>query len=145
MGIQGILGALNKAFRAAGLDYYCAAKPGVNLHHGKGNPNDFWYPDAVTVSGVHQAKGNEAESVYVIGADKIAQNEGDVQIRNHLFVAMSRSKGWVHLSGINIQGTSFAKEIEEVLRQGNTLQFLPSQPKRLLNDNDAEAGAGMTA
>ncbi|WP_162865715.1 ATP-binding domain-containing protein [Deinococcus wulumuqiensis] len=94
------------------------------------------------MSGVHQAKGNEAESVYVIGADKVAQHEADIQVRNHLFVAMSRSKGWVHLSGVGIAGTSFAREVEEVLRQGSTLTFLPSQPKRTLNDNDTDNGEG---
>ncbi|MGX9688661.1 ATP-binding domain-containing protein [Deinococcus wulumuqiensis] len=145
LGVEGILGALNKAFKAAGLDYYCAGKPGINQYYGKGNPNDFWHPGAITVSGVHQAKGNEAESVYVIGADKVAQNEADIQVRNHLFVAMSRSKGWVHLSGVGIAGTSFAREVEEVLHQGSTLTFLPSQPKRMLNDNDTDSGEGATA
>lgn len=140
LGTEGIFKAIHKAFKEAGLPYFCPGKPGVNQYWGKGNPNDFWQPEAVTVTGIHQVKGNEAESVYVVGADKIAENEDDIQLRNHLFVAMSRSKGWVHLSGVGLTGTSFGDEVAEVIRQGMTIHFYPSQPKRLLDDIEPEAG-----
>ncbi|WP_339098104.1 hypothetical protein ACINK0_18045 (plasmid) [Deinococcus sp. VB343] len=75
-----------------------------------------------------------------MGADKIAENEDDIQLRNHLFVAMSRSKGWVHLSGVGLTGTSFGDEVAEVIWQGMTIHFYPSQPKRLLDDIEPEGG-----
>lgn len=136
LGNEGILKAIHKAFKAAGIAYFCPGKPAPNQYYGQGNRNDFWYPDAVTVTGIHQVKGNEAESVYVVGADRVAQEEDNIQLRNHLFVALSRSKGWVHLSGVDIAQTSFGKEVEEVIRQGMTIRFLPSQPKRLLDDTE---------
>lgn len=137
LGTEGILTSIHKAFRAAGLTYYCAGKPQPNQVYGKGNPNDFWHPGAVTVTGIHQVKGNEAESVYVVGLDKVAADEDDVHLRNHLFVAMSRSKGWVHLSGVNVAATPLGAEVSEVIRQGTTLRFTPSQPRRSLDDQDA--------
>lgn len=88
------------------------------------------------MTGIHQVKGNEAESVYVVGLDKVAASEDDVQLRNHLFVAMSRSKGWVHLSGVDVASTPFGAEVQDVIHQGMTLQFSPSQPKQLLDDQD---------
>lgn len=140
LGTEGILRAIHRAFKEAGLPYYCPGKPAPNQYYGKGNPNDFWHPEAVTVTGIHQVKGNEAESVYVVGADKIAQDEDNIQLRNHLFVAMSRSKGWVHLSGVGIAETPFGQEAAEVIRQGTTLRFFPSQPKRSLDDLEPESG-----
>lgn len=134
LGTEGILKALHKAFKEAGLSYFCPGKPAPGQYYGKGNPNDFWHPEAITVTGIHQVKGNEAESVYVIGADKVAENEADVQVRNHLFVGMSRSRGWLHLSGVGIADTAFGREVSQVIEQGMTLRFLPSQPKRLLDD-----------
>lgn len=145
LGTAGILTSVHKAFRDAGLSYYCAGKPQPNQIYGKGNPNDFWHPGAVTVTGIHQVKGNEAESVYVVGLDKVASSEDDVQLRNHLFVAMSRSKGWVHLSGVHVSSTPFGAEVQEVINQGMTLHFSPSQPKRLLDDRDYSDADVMTS
>lgn len=36
--------------------------------------------------------------VYVVGADLVASNEGNIQLRNQLFVGLTRSKGWAKLS-----------------------------------------------
>lgn len=143
VGPAGTFKLLHQAFKDAGVTYYMPGKPATNQYWGKGNPNDFWHPGAVTVTGIHQVKGNEAESVYVIGADRIAEDESNIQLRNHLFVAMSRSKGWVHLSGVSLDTTSFGQEVREVLRQGMTLQFYPSQPRRALDDSAPEQHAGM--
>lgn len=38
--------------------------------------------------------------VYLVGLDNIAKNESDLKLRNQLFVALTRSRGWVSLSGI---------------------------------------------
>ncbi len=64
------------------------------------NPDLFWYPGGVTVSRIHRAKGNEADMVYVVGLDNIAKSESDINLRNQLFVALTRSRGWVQISGV---------------------------------------------
>ncbi|MFH7024334.1 MAG: ATP-binding domain-containing protein [Heteroscytonema crispum UTEX LB 1556] len=49
---------------------------------------------------IHRAKGNEADMVYVVGLDKIAKNESNIMLRNQLFVALTRSRAWVQVSGV---------------------------------------------
>ena len=61
-------------------------------------------------------------------------------MRNQLFVALSRSRGWVHLSGTNIPA-SFRQEVESVLRSGEKITFTMSRPTRNLTDQDDEPDA----
>ena len=79
------------------------------------DPNRFRCPGGVTVSGIHRAKGNEAASVHVVGLDAIADAESDATARNRLFVAMSRSQGWVSLTGTG--DAPFYAEVAEVLAE----------------------------
>ncbi|MHC5732134.1 MAG: ATP-binding domain-containing protein, partial [Nostoc sp.] len=65
------------------------------------NANNFWHEGAVTVSRIHRAKGNEANMVYIVGLDNIAKDESNIKLRNQLFVALTRSRAWVNLSGVN--------------------------------------------
>ena len=65
-----------------------------------GFKNKFWYEGAVTISRIHRAKGQEADMVYIIGLDNIAKAENNLLFRNQLFVAMTRSQGWLTISGI---------------------------------------------
>ena len=53
--------------------------------------------------------------VYVVGLDRIAAREDSIKLRNQLFVAISRSRGWVHLSGAGMEGSALAGEIRRVL------------------------------
>jgi superfamily I DNA and RNA helicase len=92
-----------RALQQRGIDYFVPATPKPNmLKADKDNrkPDKFWYEGAVTVSRIHQAKGNEADVVYVLGFDNIAKREADVNARNQVFVALTRTKGWAHLSGV---------------------------------------------
>ncbi len=50
--------------------------------------------------------------VYLVGLDNIAKNESDLKLRNQLFVALTRSRGWVSLSGIG--DYSFYDEVNQV-------------------------------
>ncbi|HLV09213.1 MAG TPA: ATP-binding domain-containing protein, partial [Halanaerobiales bacterium] len=85
------------------------------------DPDKFWNRGGVTITNIHRAKGNEAYMVYVIGLDKIAENEADFSLRNQLFVALTRTKGWLKVMGVG--NFPFYNEFRDVLKSGNTFEF----------------------
>jgi len=96
------------------------------------DPNCFWKEGGVTVSRIHRAKGNEAAVVYIIGVDQVAREEANPRMRNQLFVALTRSKGWVHLSGTGKY--DMYDEIEKVIEAGTIIEFSFSRPSRDMGD-----------
>jgi superfamily I DNA and RNA helicase len=112
-----------------GIDIYIPSTPDCNIlqtdkqHR---NPNQFWCEGGVTVSRIHRAKGNEAEMVYVVGLDNVAKDESNLQLRNQLFVALTRAKGWVKLSGIG--SYPMYEEMWRVIRSGDTFTFTFRRP-----------------
>ena len=96
------------------------------------DPNQFWHEGGVTVSQIHRAKGNEAKVVYIVGVDQIAREEASPHMRNQLFVALTRSKGWVHLSGTGQY--DLYGEIQEVIESGTMVEFSFSRPSRDMGD-----------
>lgn len=107
------------------IDIYIPAHSGKNILKPKDwkdkKPDQFWENGAVTISLVPRAKGNEAHMVYVIGADLVASNEANIQLRNQLFVGLTRSKGWAKLSGIGYY--DMYNEINNVIESGYTFEF----------------------
>ncbi|HAG85845.1 MAG TPA: DNA/RNA helicase, partial [Cyanobacteria bacterium UBA12227] len=100
------------------------------------DPNKFWCEGGVTVSRIHRAKGNEADMVYVVGLDKVAKDESNLQLRNQLFVALTRSKGWVKLSGIG--SYPMYEEMWRVIQSGDTFTFtFKCAPQREISVTDA--------
>ncbi len=100
------------------------------------DPNKFWCDGGVTVSRIHRAKGNEADMVYVVGLDKVAKDESNLQLRNQLFVALTRSKGWVKLSGIG--SYPMYEEMWRVIQSGDTFTFtFKCAPQREISVTDA--------
>jgi superfamily I DNA and RNA helicase len=71
-----------------------------NIHADKFSIKDFQTKNHVTLSTVHKAKGNESYSVYVVGVDALFALDPTVRERNILFTAITRSKGWVHITGV---------------------------------------------
>jgi superfamily I DNA and RNA helicase len=138
-GAADVQGAAAGALRRAGISYYVPAASSVNMKGDNARPNDFWHDGAVTVTTIHRAKGNEADSVYVLGLDLVAAEEHNLALRNQLFTAMSRSRGWLRLSGTGLQGTPFEREVQTVLASGTTLTFMPSVPRRRTDDEDLYA------
>ncbi|MBE9130218.1 pentapeptide repeat-containing protein, partial [Coleofasciculus sp. LEGE 07081] len=107
-----------------GIDIYIPSAVDCNiLQIDKDNrdPNKFWCEGGVTVSRIHRAKGNEAEMVYVVGLDQVAKDESNLQLRNQLFVALTRAKGWVKLSGVGSYG--LYEEMWQVMQSGDTFTF----------------------
>ncbi|HEY9597343.1 MAG TPA: ATP-binding domain-containing protein, partial [Cyanophyceae cyanobacterium] len=90
------------------------------------NPDCFWNEGGVTVSRVPRAKGNEADMVYVVGFDHVARNEQDVNLRNQLFVALTRARGWVSLSGVG--NYPMYEEMRQVMESEDTFKFTYKRP-----------------
>nr|WP_041781209.1 pentapeptide repeat-containing protein [Allocoleopsis franciscana] len=112
-----------------GIDIYIPSTPDCNIlqtDKEQRNPNKFWCEGGVTVSRIHRAKGNEAEMVYVVGLDNVAKDESNLQLRNQLFVALTRAKGWVKLSGIG--SYPMYEEMWRVMRSGDTFTFTFRRP-----------------
>jgi len=112
-----------------GIDIYIPSTVDCNIlkaekaHY---NPNKFWCEGGVTVTRIHRAKGNEADMVYLVGLDNIAKDESNLQLRNQLFVALTRSKAWAKLSGVG--SYSLYEEMWRVMRSGNTFTFTFRRP-----------------
>ncbi|MEL7034617.1 MAG: pentapeptide repeat-containing protein [Cyanobacteria bacterium J06592_8] len=83
-----------------GLDIYIPGAVDCNIvHANKEKPNQFWCEGGITISRIHRAKGQEADMVYLVGFDQIAKDEANLNFRHQLFVALTRSRGWVRLTG----------------------------------------------
>ncbi|OIP69356.1 MAG: DNA/RNA helicase [Oscillatoriales cyanobacterium CG2_30_40_61] len=120
-----------------GIKIYIASAKRLNQVNPKYpdiNPDRFWYDGGVTVSRIHRAKGNEANMVYVVGLDHVAKNESNPNFRNQLFVGMTRSRGWVCLSGVG--DYPFYDEIRQVISSGDTFTFTFNRPPKV--DTGAE-------
>ena len=73
--------------------------------------------------------------VYVIGFDKVARNENDLNHRNQLFVALTRARGWASLSGVG--NYSMYSEMQRVITSGDPFTFTYKRPpKRDIGDGE---------
>lgn len=82
----------------------------------------FIKENAVTLSTVYKAKGNEAGLVFVIGCDVFEKEKDSIKMRNRIFTAFTRSKGWLKISGINIEDDQLVSEIDRV--KSNNLKLI---------------------
>lgn len=95
-------------------------------------PEKFWCDNAVTISAINRAKGNEAAMVYVVGVEYIAKNEGSVAERNKLFTALTRAKCWVKVMGVG--SYTLYREIQKAIESKGIFRFKYSKPKNESND-----------
>ena len=77
----------------------------------------------ITLSTVYRAKGNESGSVYVIGVDAPFSQKDSIVERNKLFTAMTRSKGWLTMTGYGDDATAFENEYLRVKADFPQLRF----------------------
>jgi superfamily I DNA and RNA helicase len=133
---KGLQQWLTRALAGRGIPYFIPGARRPNDPEPKwpeNDPNSFWGDGAVTISRIHSAKGNEADVVYVLGLDNVAVAEHDVNRRNQIFVALTRSRGWAHLSGVGEYG--LFDEVRRAIRCGETLSFSYTKaPQRQLDD-----------
>lgn len=80
------------------------------------NPNQFWYQGAITVSTIHRAKGQEADLVYLVGLDRIAELD-NISLRHQLFTALTRTRAWVNISGVG--DYALYQELTELIASGD--------------------------
>lgn len=93
--------------------------PNANKH--------FFYENNVTLSTINKAKGNEAGMVYIIGADTVFINRDNVILRNKLFTAITRTKGWVTITG----GEKIKYCLEELNKlEENDFKLVFTQPSK---------------
>lgn len=89
---------------------------------------NFFYPDHVTLATINKAKGNEAGMVYIVGVDSIFQSPNNVLKRNMLFTAITRTKGWVTLTGVGEKMKICMTEIQTLLDNDMIFKFV--QPSK---------------
>ncbi len=78
--------------------------------------NIFQTLEHVTLAGVFRAKGNEASVVFVVAFDEVHNNPNlVVQERNQVFTALTRTRGWSYLSGIDSDCSKLFSEINQIL------------------------------
>ncbi|MGM7703475.1 DEAD/DEAH box helicase [Pseudalkalibacillus sp. Hm43] len=78
---------------------------------------DFFREDSVTLTTVRRAKGNEVPVVVIIGCEQAYEVNTFYRkriLRNMLFISMTRSKGWLFISGNGEQAKEFNREFEKM-------------------------------
>lgn len=91
------------------------------------NNTNFAVEKHVTLSSINKAKGNEVGMVYIIGIDSIFNNPNYPINRNKLFTAITRTKGWVTLTGIGETVSLCVEELKQL--KANELKLCFTQPK----------------
>ena len=114
-----------------GIETYISSAPAKNRLDTGVKPDIFSKAGCVTVSGINRVKGNEGNVVYILGFDTIGRNDESIPLRNSLFVAMTRSRAWVTLTGIGRYPIyEEMKRILEQIRSTGGLTFTyRSRPK----------------
>lgn len=139
LGSKESLKKIGMALSDYGVDFYISSTNEPNsINKIDQNPSVFSVPGCVTVSGVNRAKGNENYFVYITDCQNIAQKHEDINTRNKIFIAMTRTKGWVRLTGTG--KNSFNFEIYKVIRETEKEPVVNFRyvkpPKWIINDYD---------
>ncbi|MFD0991318.1 DEAD/DEAH box helicase [Mariniflexile jejuense] len=96
-----------------------------NLLTASNNNIKYSIENRVTLSTLNKAKGNESGMVYIVGTEYAFQNKDYIIDRNKIFTAITRSKGWVVLTGFK-KANQCKKEMD-LLKQ-NDYKFIFKQP-----------------
>lgn len=105
---------------------------GINSHvAGVASPDLFHKEDSVTFTGIYRAKGNEAGMVYVINGQNCFDGIQLSKKRNILFTAITRSKGWVRVTGIGESMQGLITEYDKTKKSNFKLEFdYPTEEER---------------
>ena len=120
---------LQNKLKGMGID---SIRPGYDSPRG-----EFQQKGNVTLSGIFPAKGNEASIVYLIGFDYIGSNDNIVvQLRNQAFTAITRTRGWVVLSGVGERAKKLFDEIKLIMNNPEEFTFRVPDPKTIQRNLD---------
>jgi superfamily I DNA and RNA helicase len=100
----------------------------------------FAEPDKVTLATVYRAKGNEAPIVYILSMESLYDFAEEIENRNRAFTAISRSKGWVRISGTGRQMHKVAKEIDLILSDLPRFRFIFPDMEKIRRLDATETG-----
>lgn len=98
---------------------------------------------SVTITTPFRAKGNEANIVFVINAQQVVR-DFTLRMRNAFFVAVTRSRGWCHITGHGEAFQLIASEIQSIKQDLPKFKFVCPDPeqvkssKSFLNKSDKE-------
>jgi len=83
----------------------------------------FFIKGALTLTTVYRAKGNESGMVYIVGTDAYNLfSRADINIRNKLFTAITRTKAWVRITGLQ-EMDWISKEIDTIMSNIPNFKF----------------------
>ena len=92
--------------------------------------DEIFSHNSVAVTNIFRAKGNEAPMVYVMNCGFCASGYELIKLRNILFTAITRSRGWVRLCGFGNSMNVISKEIMLVKENAFKLKFkIPTAPE----------------
>lgn len=87
---------------------------------------NFFQKDCVTLTTARRAKGNEVPIVFVLGGNSIYEESSMAQrriARNSFFISMTRSKGWVFVSGSGENIDLFEEEYKKIINHLPYFEF----------------------
>ncbi|MCT8977877.1 ATP-binding domain-containing protein [Clostridium sp. CX1] len=135
IGNKSIRGKIGKAVNKSDLNYYVPQAPSNNVieYDWRDKEGDkFWNDDAVTIANIYEAKGNEANMVYVLGIENVEKHEGDMNTRNELFVALTRARCWVKVMGVG--SYRFYDEFRKAIETKGNFEFVYKKPSQVVDD-----------
>lgn len=92
---------------------------------------NFFQDECVTLTTPRRAKGNEVPIVFVLGGNSMYDETSMAKrriARNSFFISMTRSKGWVFVSGAEDNIDLFKEEYEKIVSKLPCFEFdFPSQ------------------
>jgi superfamily I DNA and RNA helicase len=92
----------------------------------------FKVTDHVTLSTIYRAKGNESGSIYIAGIDSVFSAKDSLIERNKIFTAMTRSLGWVTLTGVGDFVDYCRTEVETLQANNYKLKFTQPSEKEVI-------------
>lgn len=111
-----------------------------NLIATASNNLSFTRDGCVTLATVNKAKGNEKGVVYICGADYIFSAPNNVVMRDILFTAMTRTKGWLTITGCTDDFKKCISESDMLKEHQYQLCFVqPSESETKTIENHSRA------
>ncbi|MBO0427824.1 DEAD/DEAH box helicase [Vagococcus fluvialis] len=110
------------------------------------NRDTFTVSQSITCTHIYRAKGNERPMVYICGAEYFGGNLQNIEIRNMLFTAITRSRAWVRMTGTGVFLNMISNEINEVISNDYVLKMDVPTPGdiELLNVVNADIQSSST-